>query len=668
MALSKKQKAVLLTIGILLSVLLPVGFALGETFLSGFFVTQGTTHWNASNGPEVAVPDNYNLQSGNPFTANSFNLSTENNGHVNLSSNGATVVQVDDIEGTWTNVSALDVSGADLTIDPGDKDAATVGGNATALSYKGSMTAGDGTVDFVYSSSSGPATVTLRGLPSNTQLGAVDADTGTVLSTDTTTGSGVATFSGLDAGSHDVVLSTSAAPVVNDSTADPTGDLSTATPTLEIEVTDEDFDPGDEVVVEFFVDGSSIGTDTLTANGTASQTVASALDGGDHTWNVTATDEYGLSDDSADFTISTPDELLIRDETNATDLVDDAQINITAYESGTIIRRTSSDGSVDLTGFPVDEPIIVRAEADGYFTRTAVIEDIFEQNSMYLLNDTEPAYLIRFKLEDPSGDFPEADTVLFVERDLNVTGTVEWHVIAGDNFGVVGVPVNLVQDERYRLRIKNLETGVTATLGSFTAIQDETVTLSPDSASIEFEEINSSYAWESRLNDTSQNIIVEYEDTASQTQEVKITIHERFNTSNVLVDNQTFTGSNSIFFQQPLSNTEVNQSWAVVLYIDRGDGFMRFGPEAIGSGPRVLLPAALDTVWRTSVGVFILLIVAMAFSELNVGIGAIVTSTTGGLLWWIGLLPGGVVTTGPAVVLAIGISVAYQYRTKGSPT
>lgn len=282
---------------------------------------------------------------------------------------------------------------------------------------------------------------------------------------------------------------------------------------------------------------------------------------------------------------------------------------------------------------------------------------------MYLLNETVDTYLVRFNLQDPTGNFDQSDTVLFVERDLKLSGSVEWRIIAGDNFGIQGVPVNLERDERYRIRIKNLETGATATIGSYTAIQNETVTLSPGAATLSFEDIERDYTWEAKENETSQKIIIEYQDTKNLTEEVKITIHERFNDSNVLVDNQSFTNSNEIIFQQALTNDQVNKTWVLELYVDRGDGFLHFR-EVIGSGARDLIPAALDAVWRTSAGVFILLISSMAFSQLNRGVGAVATALTGGLLWFIGLLA--TVAIGPAVVAAIAISVAYHYRSGGA--
>jgi hypothetical protein len=462
--------------------------------------------------------------------------------------------------------------------------------------------------------------------------------------------------------SDEGVLFENDAPTVDNTSATPTGDLNVAQNDFTIDVNDSGFSltQGDTVTADLYVDGSLQGSDTLTSNGTASVT-ATVSTGGSHTYHWDVNDSYGGETTSQTFTISSPSELEIHQESNPDQLVTNAQVNITAYYGSEVLRRNTSNGKVDLAGFPIDEPIIVRVQADGYYTRTAVIEDIYQQSTMYILNDSIAAHEIRFDLQDPTGDYPKSDTVLFVERDLNVSGNVSWKIIAGDNFGIKGVPVDLEQDERYRIRIKNLDTDTAAVLGSYTAIQSETVTLSPESVTLNVTELNQTYGWNVTQNNDAQKIIFEYLDTETQTQSIKFNIHERFNKSNVLINNQTFS-SNDLVYQTSLTASELNTSWTAELYIDRGDGYKHYRVP-IGGGPRDIIPGILDTVWRNATGVFIMLVVALAFSQLNVGVGAITTSAVGGLLWYIGLLND--ISTAPAIVLALGISLVYHYRTGG---
>lgn len=429
-----------------------------------------------------------------------------------------------------------------------------------------------------------------------------------------------------------------------------------------IDVNDTDFlEPsGDTVNASLYIDGSYVGSDTLTANGTAS--VATTLsDGGTHDYYWEVQDEYGLSATSSTISVSSPSTLYLRQETDPDTLVTDATANITAYFDGTVTRRNTSDGSIDLSGFPIGQPLTIRVQADGYYTRTVIIESIYEQSNVFLLNDTVATHQVRYQLQDVTGAYADADTVLFVERDLKLNGSVEWRTITGDNFGVVGVPTNLVRDERYRLRVKNLETGNTVIIGKYTAIQSETVTVSPGSSTIDISTSESDYAWDISEDESAPAIIFEYLDTADQTDGIKLTVHERYNKSNVLINNQTFT-SNDLVFQYNMTQDQANKTWMAEIYVDRGNGTMHFR-EPIISGPTSIIPADLDQVWQSGISVFVLLVAGMAFSVLHVGVGAIATSLIGGMLWYLGLLSG--IATGPAIALAITVSVMYHYYAGG---
>lgn len=440
----------------------------------------------------------------------------------------------------------------------------------------------------------------------------------------------------------------------------PTGEISQRNITLSADLSDTDFGltQSDSVTVEFFVDNSSVGTDSLSANGTASVSYTAST-GGSHDWYVVASDSYNESTTSPTATFKSPSVLYLRREGNPDELVDSATVRVTAYYGDKVRRENISDGSMNLTGFPIGEPIIIRTNASGYYTRTAVIESVYQQNSAYLLSDQTDAYLLRYQLQDLTGEYPESETVLFVERDLKRNGSVEWRTIAGDNFGVEGVPVNLRADERYRIRIKNLDTNQSTVIGAYTAIQNETVTLSTGSATIQLPETDRDYTYAAEENETAQQIIVSYEDSANQTESLKITIHERFNESNVLVDNASFS-TNDLWYQTSLTANQTNKTWVAELYVDRGNGYLHFRVPMSG-GQRALLPSNLESVWVSAIGVFILLISAMAFSELNQGVGAITTSLVGGVLWWFGIFsPEG---AGVLVVIALAVSVGYHYYT-----
>lgn len=644
------------------------GIAAGATLMHTTAVTQNDdgTVLNQPGGPAINMTGNTEVsnESGDINSTAIRWVTTDGNLTAVSSGNTEATVDVTDFDATWTNVTRINATAANLTLSTESKADATVGGNVTALSYQTSagIAANDGATDFVYSAD-GPGTITLRNLPASSTFRAATVD-GTDLGTVSTDASGTATISVEPGTDQSVVFFDVDAPNLADITATPGdgGQLNSSSVTLSIDVTDADFATrqGDSVEVTFFVDGSQVGTDTLTSNGTAT-TTTTITEGGSHTWSAEATDTYGGSGSSQTFDISVPSTLFIRAENDPDTLVNATDVQITAYYSqDEVQRRTVTNGKLNLTGFPVDQPIIVRANATNYTARTAVVESIYEQNSIYLLNESVTQNLIRFQLQQVTGDFPDDSTVLFVERDIALNGTVEWRTVAGDNFGVSGVPIYLRQDERYRLRIKNLETSETAVIGAFTPIQSETVTLSAGSAQVNVDDFETPYGYNITQEENPDQIVVEYEDTANETERIRIVIHERFNESNVLV-NTTYYDSNSLIHQESLTANESNVTWMAELYVDRGNGWMHFRVP-ISGGPTSLIPATLDSVWLNAAGVFIMLIGGLAFSKLNLGVGAVSTALVGGLLWWLGLLGG--VATGAGVVAAIAIAVVYHYRSQ----
>lgn len=195
------------------------GVAVAEDFLSGFFEAPQEADWNATDGPQVTVAGQHNFSNGNPFTDTSFTVKTENHGDVTFSSESSTQYQpaarihVDDIEGSWTNVTELNVTDVALKVDPSDKQAVRVGGDTDTLAFQ-RMQVDDGNTDFVYNGSDGGATnVTVYDLSvtENTLVAAVDQADGTTLSTGYVQSDGSVTLNGLEQSEHAVSLETTPA-------------------------------------------------------------------------------------------------------------------------------------------------------------------------------------------------------------------------------------------------------------------------------------------------------------------------------------------------------------------------------------------------------------------------------------------------------------------------
>lgn len=276
----------------------------------------------------------------------------------------------------------------------------------------------------------------------------------------------------------------SAAPVIDEGTMSPNnGDtLTDRETTFSVDISDGDFgtSQGDSVQADLYIDGSKAGSDTLSSNGTASVT-ATVSNGGSHTYHWEAGDAWGNSDTSTTHTITVPSNLSIYNESNSTQLVDNATVELRFYfedQPTKIVSKNTSDGTIDMSGLPADRPFVVVAQADGYYSRRIFVESLYETESVYLLPENETAVNPSFKLEDYTGKYPSDETVLLVQRALDNGTAVDWRTVEGDLFGGTGqFPTTLEYNIRHRLVLLNSETGDRRVLGSFTPVNDGEYTI-----------------------------------------------------------------------------------------------------------------------------------------------------------------------------------------------
>lgn len=124
---------------------------------------------------------------------------------ITLSASDAAAVTVDQRNGTTTNLSAIDPR-RPITVDPDDKQAVVVVGGLDSVNFS-VVDYGAETVDLSYTASTQP---TLRlnstGLPSGTEVAAVDTASDSHLAESTVASNGSLTFTDLPTGSHDVTL------------------------------------------------------------------------------------------------------------------------------------------------------------------------------------------------------------------------------------------------------------------------------------------------------------------------------------------------------------------------------------------------------------------------------------------------------------------------------
>lgn len=203
MTFDRRTRATLIIAGVVLAGVVLAGLGIAEVWESGFYHAQGNIHHNATDGPEVIQSKDYELASGNPFTDHSYKLNTSANGEINVSAQPGDdtttmQVQVDEINGTWTNTSNIQTdSGSNITLQPGDKNFTRVGGSITLFKYRDPKV-NDSTEDAIYS---GSGTLVFETNASDGhQYGLIDTSTGKALDIVTADSDGTVAFTSVPSG------------------------------------------------------------------------------------------------------------------------------------------------------------------------------------------------------------------------------------------------------------------------------------------------------------------------------------------------------------------------------------------------------------------------------------------------------------------------------------
>jgi len=465
--------------------------------------------------------------------------------------------------------------------------------------------------------------------------------------------------------SDESILFTNHAPTVDNGSATPSGGekMQSKTVDLSINASDQEFGTvqGENVTVTFYdaSDDSVIGSETLSSNGTAT-TEWNNVVGGTNQWYAIAEDDYGGEVQSETFSFEAPETLYLRNETDTDQLVGDSiETTITFFGSGQVYEKTTSDGTVNLTGLPVNEDFIVDVDpSSDYHGRTIYIQSIYDQQNVYLLSTSEASVESRFVLEDPTGQY-DSETLFLLEKPINQSGTVSYQTIVSDQFGSEGVTTVLDEGARYRIRIRSVS-GTTQEIGPYRADVGETVTVRPGSPTIDLGELEDGWAANATINNDTIEYV--YSDPDSLTDSVTVTAHEKGNTSNTLDTPREYYDLGEVSGTYALTENQTSKTWVVKFDVDR-DGEQYSVTEEVSNRPD-LVPDLSDA-WRLVIGIGIMLISAGVFSMLNASVGGVVVALEGGILWWTGWLGGA--TTGAAVVIALFVAVTVHIYSSSGP-
>lgn len=448
-------------------------------------------------------------------------------------------------------------------------------------------------------------------------------------------------------------------PEFDDSSAKPTGAQSTQPNELQINVSSPD---GINMDVEFFLDGTSVGNDTVEGGGTANVSVGP--DGGAHDWHAVATDGADQTTTSSTYSFNSPDTLHLRNETDTSELIDSpVDVEVRFFTSDEIVSRSASNGTVDLSGLPIDEGFVVEADANqDYHSRTVYIDDIHTQQNVFMLSKNVSSVESRFELEDPTGQY-DAQSVLYVQKPVDFNGSVQYQTVYADQLGSEGVTANLEEGSRYNLRIES-ESGVSQDIGPYRADITETVTVRPGSPTISVDSYEDGWGGTAEIIEPAEGdykIEYVYEDPDDLTDSVDVSVTEKGNQSNQLGANQTHTDLGEASGMYNLTANESEKTWVVNFDVDRdGEQYRTFEEVSIMRD----LTGDLSDGWRLIIAIGILLVSAGVFSRLNSGVGGVVVSIEAGVLYWTGWLSGATTVAGVMIALFVSV-IVHIYRTSG---
>jgi hypothetical protein len=339
-------------------------------------------------------------------------------------------------------------------------------------------------------------------------------------------------------------------------------------------------------------------------------------------------------------------------------------VTVRLFEEGneTVVTRNASNGSIDLSGLDPESTYIIKVEADGYITRQTLLKDIFEQSTIYMLDNNATSNLIEFDISDRTGEFGPSSE-LQILRPVNKTNStnLRYVVVAGDRIGSQTRAIFPLESEvRYRISIKTADGTISRQLGAFTPETSRIVTLKIGQLQFRVPEQGTNvYNISSRTltqNGNVTDIRFNYNDPTQNTTKINVSV-ETLNGTVIGTFNDSGTfGSYSI--TQPVSpGTAENHTFVVKYEITRGTttitGQTRPGLNRYRPG----IPLAGGLKQWFSIGM--LLMVGGLFSAQNARVGAVITPLFAAGFWYFDWLPAE--TSIVAIALALGIGITYNF-------
>lgn len=656
---------------LILALVLGATMAVVAISLNNSVQTSGTIPLGHPDGTDVYVNGGATMDL-SEFTTSDRLIVNTTTGNFSAYSNGNTTLHIHpgtNMTGAWTNATQMTAGSTWIEIYPDSKPRVDTKGDVNALSIYENIALDDGQTDVYYSGlDGGTVSVKFYDLPANTRIAAIDPKTDDILDGNTTDSTGTVEFS-MPASSHNVqLINKDDATAPTFSNESPVGQINETADVIEFDISDSDF-PYDTIeTVDIYFEGDKIATRTdITQNKTLSTTnfTANTL-GRSYDWSVEATDTYDLTNtESYSFTV--PSKLYVYNETKPSQKVDNVTVNATVTGSlETVDLKTVDTGVIDLEGLPDGESYIFTLTADGYHPKEVYIADIYEQNSVFMLNTNMSSVQNQITLTDRTGEYG-SDTVVSVDRVINTTEVPDlddngpqWVTIGGDRLGAGGFySIDLQENARYRFQVINAE-GDVRTLSEYTAKVSGEINLEIGSITYRIGDVED-FQWDvshTNLTDAGHQIRFSYNDNLEETSELSVRIETR--DDGTLIDTANYENGP---FGEVVFSTEVNQSqWednSFIVSFDAVRPDKTISGQRMVGGMNLLDFGGLSDIWLSIVyGGAVLVLAFLVGAGIGVAPALVTIGMASGFAVFVGLAPPSL-GFGP-VILVVALGAIYM--------
>lgn len=213
----------------------------------------------------------------------------------------------------------------------------------------------------------------------------------------------------------------------------------------------------------------------------------------------------------------------------------------------TEVEDSDQDGEIDLTGLPVDEEFVANIQCSGYHSRTVILPDLSQQETVFMLNATSSNVTTvenRFTVEDNTGKFPPTSAQIVIQKAINRSeyggspSGYSWTNVAGDDIGADQAFVtDLEEESRYRIVVRNQQ-GETRVLGAYVPEVTGTIPLEIGEVSIGGDtQAGAAFGATMREHDDgSRDVQVVYFDSQDVTSKLEIVIYNESNKNDEILN------------------------------------------------------------------------------------------------------------------------------------